>query len=73
VTSFPLHSTRVEISLMMVFNRNRSQVFTSKWGPSAMSSSPRSSSDYRDWTETRLGWSRSRKRIVGLGPGLVNF
>jgi len=30
--------------LMMVFNRNRSQVFTSKCGPSAMSSSPRSSS-----------------------------
>jgi len=29
---------------MMVFNRNQSQVFTSKCGPSAMSSSPRSSS-----------------------------
>jgi len=28
---------------MMVFNRNRSQVFTSKCGPSAMPSSPRSS------------------------------
>jgi len=29
---------------MMVFNRNLSQVFTSKCGPMAMSSSPRSSS-----------------------------
>jgi len=27
---------------MMAFNRNRSQVFKSKCGPSAMSSSPRS-------------------------------
>jgi len=27
---------------MMVFNRNRSQVLTSKFGPSTMSSSPRS-------------------------------
>jgi len=34
----------LDISLKMVFNRNRSQVFTSKCGPSAMSSSPRSSS-----------------------------
>jgi len=32
------------IKLMMVFNRNRSQVFTLNCGPSAMSSSPRSSS-----------------------------
>jgi len=30
-------------SLMMIFNRNRSHFFTSKCGPSAMSSSPRSS------------------------------
>jgi len=30
-------------SLMMVFNRNRSQVFNSKCGPSAISSSPTSS------------------------------
>jgi len=33
-----------EVSLMVVFNRNRSQVFSSKCGPSAMSASPRSSS-----------------------------
>jgi len=32
---------------MLVFNRNRSQVFASKCGPSAMSSSPRSSSSSR--------------------------
>jgi len=32
-----------QISLMMVFNRNRTQVFSSKCGPSAMSTSPRSS------------------------------
>jgi len=34
----------LEVSLIMVFNGNRSQVFTSKCGPSAMPSSPRSSS-----------------------------
>jgi len=32
---------------MMVFNRNRSQAFSSKCGPSAMSTSPRSSSSSR--------------------------
>jgi len=37
----------VEVSLMSVFNRNRSQVFTSKCGPSAMSSPPGSSSSSR--------------------------
>jgi len=47
--------------LMMVFNRNRSQVFTSKCGPSAMSSSPR---PYRFKILVRL-----RVVFIGLGIG----
>jgi len=44
---FKVVASLVEVSLMMVFNRNRSLVFTSKCGTSAMSSSPRSSSSPR--------------------------
>jgi len=49
----------VEVSLMMVFNRNRSQVFTSKCGPSAMSSSPRSSSSsrYHEVNKKEVSWT----------------
>jgi len=38
--------------IAMVFNRNRSQVFSSKCGTSAMSSSPRSSSYSKTKTKT---------------------
>jgi len=47
----------VEVSLMMFFNRNRSQVFTSKCGLSAMSPSPRSSkASDRNWYLSTYLW-----------------
>jgi len=53
------HAPLVEVSLMMVFNRNRSQVFTYKCGPSAMSSSPRSCSSSR--------YHEVNKKAVSIG------
>jgi len=61
------HRTRREVKTcdrFRVFNRNRSQVFTSKCGPSAMSSSPRSSSPTR--------YHEVNKKEVSSKSSLVN-
>jgi len=46
--------------LKAIINRNRSQVFTSKCGPSAMSSSPRSSSSSMYHEDNKKEVSRIR-------------
>jgi len=54
-------------SLILVFNRNRLQVFTSKRGPSAMSSSPRSSRHVVARDEDRcIPRPRLRQDLAGL-------
>jgi len=53
---------------MMVFNRNRSQVFTSKCGPSAISLSPRpySSSRYLPRSQQERSLKKSENKLDGV-------
>jgi len=57
---------------MMVFNRNRSEVLTSKCGPSAMSSYPRfcNSSNYHEVSRVRIYVTG---RISNNGRGFIDL